>query len=56
VVRVLSSVIGALVVGFLGNGLDLLRVYSFYQSVFKGVVLVRAVLLGTFLKSKIRTA
>jgi ribose/xylose/arabinose/galactoside ABC-type transport system permease subunit len=53
---VIGMVIGALVVGFLGNGLNLLGVYSFYQSVFKGIVLVGAVMLDTFLKSKIRSA
>ena len=53
---IIGMVIGALVVGFLGNGLNLLGVYSFYQSVFKGIVLVGAVLLDTFLKSKIRSS
>ena len=51
---IIGMVIGALVVGFLGNGLNLLGVYSFYQSVFKGIVLVGAVMLDTFLKSKFR--
>lgn len=50
---VLGMVIGALIVGFLSNGLNLLGVYTFYQSVFKGGVLVAAVLLDRYLKEKI---
>jgi ribose/xylose/arabinose/galactoside ABC-type transport system permease subunit len=53
---VAGMVIGALVVGFLGNGLNLLGVYSFYQSVFKGVILVGAVVLDTFMKSRLRAS
>jgi ribose/xylose/arabinose/galactoside ABC-type transport system permease subunit len=53
---VAGMIIGALVVGFLGNGLNLLGVYSFYQSVFKGVILVGAVVLDTFMKSRLRAS
>lgn len=50
----IGMVIGALIVGFLANGLNLLGVYTFYQTVLKGVVLVGAVLLDGFLKEKLK--
>jgi len=50
---VLGMFIGALIVGFIANGLNLLGIHSFYQSVVKGVVLVGAVLLDRMLQSKI---
>lgn len=49
---VLGMVIGALIVGFLGNGLNLLDVQTFYQEVFKGAILVAAVLADNAIKSK----
>ena len=51
---VIGMFIGALIIGFLGNGLNLVGVHSFYQNIVKGIVLVAAVLLDRTLKSKIR--
>lgn len=42
---VLGTVIGALIIGILDNGLNLLNVSSFYQQVAKGAVILIAVLL-----------
>lgn len=42
---VLGTVIGALIIGILDNGLNLLDVSSFYQQVAKGVVILIAVLI-----------
>lgn len=50
---VLGTLIGALIVGFLGNGLNLLGVESFYQGLLKGIVLVAAVILDTFIRKKL---
>jgi ribose/xylose/arabinose/galactoside ABC-type transport system permease subunit len=52
---ILGMVIGAFIVGFLGNGLNLLGIQSFYQSVFKGLVLVSAVILDIALKNKLKS-
>ena len=41
----LGMIIGALIVGFMGNTLNLLNVQFFYQTVLKGLILVGAVLL-----------
>lgn len=46
---VVGTLIGALIVGFLGNGLNILGVESFYQGLLKGFVLVAAVVLDTFI-------
>lgn len=51
---VFGMLIGALIVGFIANGLNLLGVHSFYQSVVKGIVLVGAVMLDRLLKQRIR--
>jgi ribose transport system permease protein len=40
-----GTLIGALLIGFLNNGLNLLGVSSFYQQVVKGIVILIAVLL-----------
>ena len=48
----IGTLIGALIVGVLGNGLNLLGVQTFYQYVASGVVLIIAVLLDTTLKGK----
>ena len=50
---VFGTLIGALIVGFIANGLNLLGVHSFYQDIVKGVVLVGAVFLDRFLKKRI---
>ena len=49
-----GMVIGALILGFLSNGLNLLGIHTFYQNVLKGLVLVGAVLLDRYLKTKIK--
>ncbi len=51
---IFGMIIGALIVGFLGNGLNLLDVQSFYQDVLKGVVLVLAVIADAAFKRRIR--
>ncbi len=48
--NILGTVIGALLVGVLGNGLTLLRVPSYPQQVIQGVVLVLAVSIDMFAK------
>jgi ribose/xylose/arabinose/galactoside ABC-type transport system permease subunit len=47
-----GTLIGALIMGVLRNGLNLLGVSSFLQQVVIGLVIVVAVLLDTVLKSK----
>jgi ABC-type xylose transport system permease subunit len=51
---IIGMVIGAFIVGFLGNGLNLLNVHTFYQSILKGIVLVVAVILDITFKEKIK--
>ena len=43
--RVTGTVIGALLIGVMNNGLDLLGVESYYQQVIKGGLIVAAVML-----------
>ncbi|MFY4775820.1 ribose ABC transporter permease RbsC [Metabacillus sp. RGM 3146] len=43
--RIAGTLIGALIIGTLNNGLNLLGVSSFYQMVVKGIVIIIAVLL-----------
>lgn len=50
---IFGMVVGAFIVGFIANGLNLLGIHSFYQSILKGIVLVGAVLLDQQLKKKI---
>jgi ribose/xylose/arabinose/galactoside ABC-type transport system permease subunit len=52
---ILGMIIGALVIGSLGTGLKLMNVFTFFQSIMKGVVLVLAVLLDQNLKSRLRS-
>ena len=47
---VLGAVVGALIVGVLGNGMNLLRVASYPQQVIQGVVLVLAVTVDMYSK------
>jgi ribose transport system permease protein len=47
-----STLIGALVIGILGNGMNLMGVHSHYQLVAKGVLIVLAVLLDNYLKKR----
>lgn len=42
---ILGTIIGVLIIGVLNNGLNLLNVSSFYQSVIKGIVILLAVLI-----------
>jgi ribose/xylose/arabinose/galactoside ABC-type transport system permease subunit len=53
---VLGTFIGALIIGFLGNGLNLLGVQSFYQGLLKGIVLVFAVMLDTSIRKRLSNA
>jgi len=46
---VTGTIIGALIIGILGNVLNLLNVSSFYQDVAKGIVILAAVLLDRLL-------
>ncbi len=51
---VIGTLIGALIMGVLRNGLNLLSVSSFIQQVVIGVVIIAAVLLDTFFKQSKR--
>jgi ribose transport system permease protein len=51
---VFGMLVGALIVGFIGNGLNLMGIHSFYQEVVKGIVLIGAVLLDRILKAQIK--
>ena len=51
---VLSTVIGALIVGVLKNGLDLLKVSSYCQQIVKGIIIIAAVLIDITTKKKRR--
>ena len=42
---VLGTVLGVLIIGFINNGLNLLRMNSFWQYICKGVVILIAVYL-----------
>lgn len=42
---VLSTIIGALIVGVVNNGLDLMKVSSYWQQVVKGLIVILAVLI-----------
>ena len=53
---ILGMIIGALIIGGLGNGLKLLNVFTFFQSIMKGFVLVLAVLLDQKLKLRLGRA
>lgn len=43
--RIVGTLIGALIIGTLNNGLNILNVSSFYQQVVKGIVILLAVLM-----------
>ena len=47
-----GTIIGALIIGFLNNGLNLLNVNSFWQYVVKGVVILMAVFIDFFRNRK----
>lgn len=48
----LGMILGALIIGFVGNLLNLLNVMFFYQTVLKGLILVGAVLLMRVLRQR----
>lgn len=48
----LGMILGALIIGFVGNTLNLLNVMFFYQTVLKGLILVGAVLLTRVIKER----
>ena len=50
--KLIGTVIGALVVAMLDNGMDLMGVYSFYQYIVKGVVLVFFVIVLELIKRR----
>ncbi|MEQ5793805.1 ABC transporter permease [Paracoccus sp. NFXS7] len=50
--RVTGTVIGALLIGVMNNGLDLLGVESYYQQVIKGALIVAAVMLDRSRKTE----
>jgi putative xylitol transport system permease protein len=43
--RVTGTLIGALIIGVMNNGLDLMGIESYYQQVLKGMLIVGAVML-----------
>lgn len=49
---VFGTLVGALIVGVLNNGLNLLQVHTFYQYVLQGLVLIFAVILDMSLKGQ----
>lgn len=50
--RILGTLIGALIIGVLNNGLNIIGVSAFWQQVVKGVVILIAVLLDRFKMAK----
>jgi ribose/xylose/arabinose/galactoside ABC-type transport system permease subunit len=51
---IFGMLIGALIIGCVGNGMRLLNVFTFYQSVVKGIILVLAVVLYGHLKIRFK--
>ena len=47
-----GTLFGALIIGVINNGLDLMGVSSYYQQVVKGVIIVLAVLLDAFTRKR----
>jgi len=47
-----GTLFGALIIGVINNGLDLMGVSSYYQQVVKGVIIVAAVLLDAFTRRR----
>lgn len=45
-----GTLIGVLIMGVMNNGLDLLGVSSYYQQVFKGLIIIAAVMIDSFRK------
>jgi ribose transport system permease protein len=53
--KISGTVIGALIIGVLNNGLNLLNINSFWQYVVKGIVILIAVYVD-FMKKQKRTS
>jgi ribose/xylose/arabinose/galactoside ABC-type transport system permease subunit len=51
---VIGMLLGAMVVAVLGNGLDMLNVLTFWQSILKGAILVAAVILNEKIHARAR--
>jgi len=49
---VVGTLFGALLIGVINNGLNLLGVSSYYQQVAKGLIIVLAVLIDVWRKKK----
>lgn len=49
---IVGTLFGALIIGVISNGLDLMNVSSYYQLVIKGFIIVGAVILDSFNKDK----
>ena len=47
-----GTLVGALIIGVINNGLDLMGVSSYYQQVIKGAIIVAAVLLDASRKKQ----
>ncbi len=47
-----GTLFGALIIGVINNGLDLMGVSSYYQQVIKGIIIVAAVLLDAFTRKR----
>src|SRR3990170_2459823 len=43
--KITGTVIGALIIGVINNGLDLLNVSSYYQQIIKGIIIISAILI-----------
>ena len=50
--RVWNVVVGGLIIGLINNGLNMMRVDSFYQQVVMGMLIIAAVTLDTFVMGK----
>ena len=52
--RLSGTVIGALIIGTLGNGLNLMGINSFYQYILKGIVIILAVTVDYLKKGELK--
>ncbi|SUB21458.1 ribose transport system permease protein RbsC-1 [Pasteurella bettyae] len=50
--RVMGTLVGALIIGFLNNALNLLDISSYYQMIAKALVILVAVLADNYLGTK----
>ncbi|HDL1377342.1 TPA: ribose ABC transporter permease, partial [Mannheimia haemolytica] len=50
--RVMGTLVGALIIGFLNNALNLLDISSYYQMIAKALVILAAVLADNYLGTK----